>query len=590
MFRHGARQLATARSSPARSFAGSFRKSAQPQQRYYSSSRPRLFGNSQSTFWGHSSFTVVGVTTVISLTYAFGGIKETYAEAPQPVNVTVEEPKTSDNLSKEKNREILSSQHVQVKRSWEHPGVYVWGANSGRVANPNSNESVIKTPQRIPYFDGLVLRDLKVDQDSGAAISQDGDLIQWGKGYKDSDHTPTKSLTGKDLVSLSLSRGRIVALSSRGDVYSLPISKAEQESGPKPLDNSWLPFWKTKSSVSYRALKPSLQMREKVIATAGGLEHVLLLTNSGRVFSAASATDHFPSRGQLGVPGLTWASRPDGPFDICHEVSPLRGFNITSIAAGEYHSLALDKDGRAFAFGDNSFGQLGFDLDPKIPFDDTPQMLPLQKSYFGKSQEVKATGVAAGGATSFFMVDAKNIAGQGEGASKAPPAGRVTADTLSCGRGIFGSLGNGKWTHLQDKPTKVGALSGLFEYDEASQKVVPIRLRHISVGSTHAAAVMANWTNLDATNHGSQSDINWGEDVLWWGGNEFYQLGTGKRNNICQPTYINPPADVELPESQGEQHRFQITPHHKVKVGGRKIDMEQRIECGRNITAVYSGV
>lgn len=589
MFRHGARQLAAARFPPARSFAGSFRKSAQPQQRY-SSSRSRPFGNNQSTFWTRSSFAIVGVTTVISLTYAFGGIKEIYAEAPQTVNVTVEEPKTRDNLSKEQNREILSSQHVQVKKSWEHPGVYVWGSNSGHVANPNSNESVIKTPQRIPYFDGLVLRDLKVDQDSGAAISQDGDLIQWGKGYKDSDNTPTKSLTGKDLVSLSLSRGRIVALSSRGDVYSLPISKADQESGPKPSENSFLPFWKAKSSVSYRALKPTLHMTEKVIATAGGLEHVLLLTDSGRVFSAASATDHFPSRGQLGVPGLTWATRPDGPFDICHEVSPLRGFNITNIAAGDYHSLVLDKDGRVFTFGDNSFGQLGSEMDPKIPFNDTPQMLPLQKSYFGKSLEVKATGVAAGGAASFFMVDVKNIAGQGEdGTPKALNTGRVTADTLSCGRGIFGTLGNGKWVHLQDKPTKVNALSGLFEYDEGSQKVVPIRLRHISVGSTHAAAVMANWTNLDASSRGSQSDINWGEDVLWWGGNEFYQLGTGKRNNLCHPTYINPPADVELLESQGE-HRFQITPHHKVKVGGRKINMEQRIECGRNITAVYSGV
>lgn len=589
MFRHGARQLATAKSSPAKSFTGGFRTSIQTQRRCYARSRSTHLENTRSTFWTRSSFAIVGVTTIVSLSYAFGGIKETYAEAPIAVDVTVEEPITRGNLSKEQNRELLSSQHVQVKRSWEHPGVYIWGANSSRVANPNSDESVIKTPQRIPYFDGLVLRDLRVDQNSGAAISEDGDLIQWGKGYTDTDYTPTKSLTGKDLVSLSLSRSRIIALSSRGDVYSLPISKADQESGQKPLENSWLPFWKTKSRVSYRTLKPGLQMREKVTATAGGLEHVLLLTSSGRVFSAASGSDHFPSRGQLGLPGLTWATRPDGPYDICHEVSSLRGFNITNIAAGDFHSLALDKDGRVFVFGDNSSGQLGFDFEPQMSFNDTPQVLPLQKSYFGKNQEVKATGVAAGGATSFFMVDAKDIASQGEGTSNVGNIGRVTADTLSCGRGIFGTLGNGRWTHLQDKPTKVKALSGLFEYDEAAQKVVPIRLRHISVGSTHAAAVMTNWSNLDATNRGSQSDINWGEDALWWGGNEFYQLGTGKRNNVPHPTYINAPADVELPESKGE-HRFQITPRHNVKVGGRKVNMEQRVECGRNITAVYSGI
>ncbi|KAK2754050.1 hypothetical protein FQN54_007219 [Arachnomyces sp. PD_36] len=587
MFRHGAKQLATARPSPARSLRGGFRK-AQFQQRYYSSPRPTHLGSNKSTFWTVSSVAIVGVATVTSISYAFGGIKETYAEAPPtPVDVTVEEPRTKDNLSKEQNRELLSSQHVQVKRSWEHPGVYVWGSNSGRVANPDSNEAVTKTPQRIPYFDGLVLRDLKVDQNSGAAISENGDLIQWGRGYTDSDHAPTKSLTGKDLVSLSLSRSRIIALSSRGDVYSLPISKAEQESGQKPLENSWLPFWKTKSRVSYRPLKPNLQMREKVTATAGGLEHVLLLTSSGRVFSAASGSDHYPSRGQLGLPGLTWATRPDGPYDFCHEVSPLRGFKITNIAAGDYHSLALEEDGRVFAFGDNSSGQLGFDFESQTPFSDTPQMLPLRNLY--KNKDVKATGVAAGGATSFFMVNVKDIARQGEGSSNIRNIGRVTADTLSCGRGIFGTLGNGKWTHLQDQPTKVKALSGLFEYDEVAQKVVPIHLRHISVGSTHAAAVMTNWTNLDATNRGSQSDINWGEDALWWGGNEFYQLGTGKRNNLCHPTYISPPADAEAPESQGE-HRLQITPRHTVKVGGRKVNMEQRVECGRNITAIYSGL
>jgi len=79
--------------------------------------------------------------------------------------------------------------------------------------------------------------------------------------------------------------------------------------------------------------------------------------------------------------------------------------------------------------------------------------------------------------------------------------------------------------------------------------------------------------------------------VLWWGGNEFYQLGTGKRNNVSNPTYIAP-MDVMADKEKGrrEKHRFQITPRQTVKVSGRTVSMEQRIECGRNITAVYSGV
>jgi hypothetical protein len=78
--------------------------------------------------------------------------------------------------------------------------------------------------------------------------------------------------------------------------------------------------------------------------------------------------------------------------------------------------------------------------------------------------------------------------------------------------------------------------------------------------------------------------------VLWWGGNEFYQLGTGKRNNVSNPVYIAP-LDVEADKEKGrrEEHRFQITPRHKIKFGGKNVSMEQRIECGRGVTAVYSG-
>ncbi len=75
------------------------------------------------------------------------------------------------------------------------------------------------------------------------------------------------------------------------------------------------------------------------------------------------------------------------------------------------------------------------------------------------------------------------------------------------------------------------------------------------------------------------------------GGNEHYQLGSGKRNNVANPTYIAP-MDVQADKEKGrrEEHRFQITPRHRVVVNGRSVNLEQRVECGRHVTAVYSGV
>ncbi|KGY15565.1 hypothetical protein PABG_11558 [Paracoccidioides brasiliensis Pb03] len=536
---------------------------------------------------------VAGVTAALSLGYFYTGDRRGNQDETSRFfrpKVILQEAKPDKNLSTEATRESLSPQHVQVKRSWECPGLYAWGSNAGSVANPESNEYVIKAPRRISYFDGMVLRDVKLDQNFGAAISENGDLIQWGKGYSRTDYKPTKTLKGKDLVSLCISADRIIALSSNGNVYSLPVSKSEQENGRKPYESSWIPFWRTQAELSYRPLQPQLGLGERVIAISGGLEHALLLTNSGRVFSAAVGSEHFPSRGQLGIPGLTWNNRPKGPYDLCHEVCKLRGIYITNIAAGDWHSLALDKAGRVFVFGDNVSGQLGLDTNILTPFNDTPEILPLEHLYPASAYQIKATGIAAGGTNSFFIVSAKRILSSLEIPTAVTDLGRVTTDVWSCGKGLYGVLGNGKWTHVQNKPSKVKALSGLSEYSDTAQKIVPIGIRHISVGATHAAAVLGNFTNVSGSTNGSQTDTYWGADAFWWGGNEFYQLGTGKRNNIASPTHISPPADVDIRDNQRDENRFQITPRRTVKLDGRKVTLEQRIECGRNVTAVYSGV
>jgi alpha-tubulin suppressor-like RCC1 family protein len=506
--------------------------------------------------------------------------------------IQIEKSRKKKGVSKEENRDLISSQHLQVKRSWENPGVFAWGSNTGKVVAPDSNDIYVKTPRRISYFDDILLRDLKLDRNFGAAVTENGDLVQWGKGYSEEVPEPSVTLKGKDLKSIAISRDRIIGLSKSGEVYSIPVAKADQEAGSKPTESSWIPFWSRTSPVSYRKLRPAnLGYTEKVTAISGGLEHVLLLTSSGRVFSAASGSEDFPSRGQLGVPGVTWHTRPEGPYDMCHEITTLKGFELTKVSAGDHHSLVLDKEGRVFAFGDNSSGQLGFDVSAESPYIDAPSLLPIQKLYNGTGQTPKVADIFAGGANSFFTIDATRIASPREDLTNMRDLGRVSADTWSCGQGIKGTLGNGRWTHLQGVPTKIQPLSGLFEFDEKKNVVIPIRIAYISVGSTHASAVLNNVTYLDASERSSENDTNWGADVLWWGGNEFYQLGTGKRNNVPTPIYIQPlDLTSEAEAGRKEEHRFHVTPWHTVKLKGRKVSMEQRIECGRNVTAVYSAV
>lgn len=511
------------------------------------------------------------------------------------------EKKRKTPKSKEENRDIISSQHIQVRKSWENPGVYAWGSNTGRVAAPESKETVVKTPRRIKFFDGMLLRDLKIDQEFGVAVTEKGDLVQWGTGFNPEDPRPTYTLRGKDITKLAISKDRILALSSGGSVYSIPAARSDQLSGTKPQGGSWLSFWSNPSAaINYRELKPrNLGWGEKVIDVSSGLEHALLLTSSGRVYAAASSSESFPERGQLGIPGLTWLTRPQGAFDQPHEIGQLKGFKAKKIATGDYHSLVLDDEGRVFAFGDNSLGQLGLPTDSGAPSIDSPSILPFNKLYKGTELTPKVTSIAAGGSNSFFTVDAARTASQALQSESLAPAralGKVVADTWATGEGIYGSLGTGKWTHISNGLQKIKALSGLFEWDERDNQVIPIRLSRMSIGSTHAAAVMDNVTYVDASGKTNENDTNWGADIVWWGRNESYQLGNGKRSNSNTPIYIGPldgGAGDAKAGRKGEQHRFQITPRQTVRLGpdgkARKVSIEQRVECGRNVTAVYSG-
>ncbi|GAO18615.1 uncharacterized protein UV8b_05439 [Ustilaginoidea virens] len=509
-------------------------------------------------------------------------------------------------VSKEDNREMISSQHLQVKNSWEHPGVHAWGSNTGRVIDPDSKDKYIKLPRRIPYFDNQLLRDLKLTQNFAAAIDEQGNLVQWGLGFSQADPTPTTTLKGKDLVKIQVSADRIIALSRKGDVYSVPSSRDDLEGGVKQnQQRSYWSLWNSGSSkeaVNFRTLTPTnlnLAWGEAVTDISSGLEHCLLLTSKGRVFTAVATAAAYPSRGQMGIAGLTWQTRPKGPYDQPQEIQSLQGFEAKAIATGDYHSVILDKLGRVFTFGDNTFGQLGFESDPGVSYSATPLMVSVDRLYASSGMAPRVTSIAAGGANTFFTVDAASPTTAAESRTMVP-ARRMpgtVCDVWVCGQGVKGTLGTGKWTHVSSGPTKVKAFSSRFEFDEKTNKNIPIRLKALSIGSTHCAAVMDNVTKTDASAETSENDTNWGADVLFWGGNEHYQLGTGKRANLNSPTYIGP-LDRGLGDAdhgrKGETHRLCLTPRQTVRIGesgkGRKATLEQKVECGKLVSAVYSAV
>jgi alpha-tubulin suppressor-like RCC1 family protein len=100
-----------------------------------------------------------------------------------------------------------------------------------------------------------------------------------------------------------------------------------------------------------------------VVAVAAGYQHALALCAGGQVFAwgnnSAGAPEYCdtPFGGQLGI-----GNQPAGcPFAASNAIACQFPTNviIVAVAAGSYHSVALDSQGNVWTFGENGSGQLG---------------------------------------------------------------------------------------------------------------------------------------------------------------------------------------------------------------------------------------
>eukprot|EP00928_Gymnodinium_smaydae_P071504 TRINITY_DN55061_c0_g1_i1.p1 TRINITY_DN55061_c0_g1~~TRINITY_DN55061_c0_g1_i1.p1 ORF type:complete len:1219 (+),score=254.23 TRINITY_DN55061_c0_g1_i1:318-3974(+) len=96
---------------------------------------------------------------------------------------------------------------------------------------------------------------------------------------------------------------------------------------------------------------------EEITSLACGSRHSLVVSNNGgKVWSWGSNTS-----GQLGVgPASFMDGQQRSAPALVKVLSDRRSMQVTQVAAAACHSLALTRDGEVFAFGDNSYGQLGF--------------------------------------------------------------------------------------------------------------------------------------------------------------------------------------------------------------------------------------
>ncbi|KAF8682603.1 ERAP1-like C-terminal domain [Rhizoctonia solani] len=340
---------------------------------------------------------------------------------------------------------------------------------------------------------------------------------------------------GEKFTSISAGRDHLIALTSQGRTFSLPISISANTYGQLGFRKFTLP--------DSTAENPSIAPRIPIELTPRILEDPHALATP------------FVRTGQTG--SSTYVDPGIGFCDMLFEIPSLRGLKIAQASAGDRCSYVRTEDGRVLTWGANSFGQLGLGATVGKEAVTIPTEVILSRNYPAGSN-VKCTGLATGGDIAYFVVDV--IA----------PDNTASVDVLACGMGQWGGLGNGQFLQLQGAPVKVKSVSGITEYNEATRSVQPLRTRSISVSpapqTSHALLTLDTGTLGEAPSAHRAHPV--GHDVLVLGYNADGQLGNGKRANLCVPSHVS--------ALGGVVGRMMLKNREKVAL----IDMQGR-SCGK---------
>jgi alpha-tubulin suppressor-like RCC1 family protein len=271
--------------------------------------------------------------------------------------------------------------------------LYVWGDNSyGQLGDGSTTSSSV--PVRVTLPGGVTPRAVSEGYRTSLAVGSDGGVYAWGDnqfgqlgdGSTTEESTPVRVSLPGGVRAIAVSEGfdTSLALGSNGTVYAWGDNTSGQlgdgtATGPGTCGNS--PCSTTPVAVS---------LPRGVRATAvseGGLDTSFALGSDGRVYAWGDNRD-----GQLGdgttTGPQTCGNSPCSTTPVA--VSLPRHVRAAAVSAGGATTLALTWNGRVYAWGDNSSGQLG---NGSTTEESTPVLVSLPSG-------VRATAVSAGGATS----------------------------------------------------------------------------------------------------------------------------------------------------------------------------------------------
>ncbi len=265
-------------------------------------------------------------------------------------------------------------------------------------------------------------------------------------------------------------------------------------------------------------VKVSLPSGVTATAAAAGADHSLAIGSDGKLYAWGDNSD-----GQLGNGTTNSSSTPV-------VVSMPAGVSATAVAAGAAHSAALGSNGAVYTWGNNSFGQLGIG-------NTTSSSVPVKVTL---PAGVTPTEVAAGQ----YMTEILDSAG----------------NVYSWGDGDFGELGNQKSVE-ENSPVQadvsavtaiaaggyhslVISLGSVFAYGYNS--VGQLGNNTLQNASTRVKADMPSGVTATAVAAGLYHSMAIGNNgkLYAWGNNANGELGNGTTTDSKEPVVVSMPGGV----------------------------------------------
>lgn len=361
--------------------------------------------------------------------------------------------------------------------------VFAWGSNgSGRLGNAGTTNSSV--PVAVSTSGALSGRTISAIAAGGAhslALGSDGRMFAWGSnsaGQLGNRSTTTSSspvevfsggvLAGKTVITIAAGNSHNLALTSDGRVYGWGLNQYGQLGVPSP----------TTSSAPVAVNGTGLIAGKTVIAIVAGANHSLALTFDGFVYAWGLGTS-----GQLGN-----GSTSTTPFPQAVATNGvLSGKSVVSIAAGVSHSLAVTSEGKAYAWGSNSSGQIGDNSFNSI----LPSPVAVATSS-GAIATRKVLGVSGGNAHSLALIAA--------GVSPSVTAHPANRTIPATGNVTFSAIGDGypaptvRWQQSSTGPA--GTFSNITSNTSATTPTLELTA---VLANSNGYAYRAVFTNSEAS-------------------------------------------------------------------------------------------